>query len=285
MPLGRSRKPAQDGAGRQATELNAIFGHFAAARYDRDGKLTWCNDAFAQFFGSDAQSMVGKPHSDQVWPDYVDRPDYEALWQDLVAGEGYTERVSRRGAGDAMLWLETNMIPLKDDAGQVTEILELATDVTFQMLRSIDSAVQFEALDKTQAIIQFEADGTIAHANSAFCGAMGHALEDLVGKHHRIFCDDDYVASQDYAEFWEILNSGTPHVGEYLRYTRTGEEIYLNASYIPVVDRKGKVVKVVKFATAVTDRRQALDSIGRALSDLSKGDLSATPGCALRTGL
>jgi methyl-accepting chemotaxis protein len=128
----------------------------------------------------------------------------------------------------------------------VTEKLKLEEEVEAKNLL-------FSALSKSQANIEFKLDGTVVSANDNFVKALGYnKAEDIVGKHHSIFCEKNYVASQAYKDFWNKLNRGEFEQGEFMRITKDGKEIWINASYNPVFDANGKVIKVVKFASDIT---------------------------------
>ena len=127
------------------------------------------------------------------------------------------------------------------------------------------------ALNRVQAVIEFELDGTILHANDNFLNVLGYTLADVQGKHHRMFCPPEYANSDEYAQFWHKLGQGQFDAGEYKRVTRDGREIWLNASYNPIFDAEGRPFKVVKFASDVTaiKRRNAeyeskVSAIGKA---------------------
>jgi methyl-accepting chemotaxis protein len=109
----------------------------------------------------------------------------------------------------------------------------------------------FDAISRSQAIIEFDTTGIILDANENFCQALGYSLSEIKGKHHRMFCEADYVASAEYRNFWTNLATGHFDSGEYKRLTKTGQEIWIQASYNPVL-RGGKPYKVVKFASDIT---------------------------------
>ena len=118
-----------------------------------------------------------------------------------------------------------------------------------------EGEAKLEAMNRSQAIIEFELDGTIITANENFCSAVGYALDDIIGRHHSIFVDREHAASAEYKNFWEKLRAGEFSAGEYQRFGRDGREIWINASYNPVFDQHGEVVKVVKFATDITEEK------------------------------
>jgi methyl-accepting chemotaxis protein len=133
-----------------------------------------------------------------------------------------------------------------------------------------DMAAITQALDKSQAIIEFKPDGTILTANANFLGAVGYALEEIKGKHHRMFVEPNYGQSPEYANFWKLLAAGEYQAAEFRRFGKGGKEIWIQASYNPLKDARGKVYKVVKYATDITankfqsaDYEGQLSAIGR----------------------
>lgn len=130
------------------------------------------------------------------------------------------------------------------------------------------------ALDRVQAVIWFDLDGNILQANQNFCDAMGYAEADVIGRHHSMFAEKTYTDSQAYKDFWKKLRSGEVHEGEFDRVKNGGEKIVLRAYYNPVFDQNGKPVKVVKFATDITSKKNALNSLIEKLGLLSEGNLT-----------
>ncbi len=114
---------------------------------------------------------------------------------------------------------------------------------------------QLDAIKRSQAVIEFELDGTIIWANENFLGAMGYTLEEIRGQHHRMFVEPAYASSDEYRSFWESLRNGEYQSAEYMRFAKGGREIWIQASYNPIFNKAGKPVKVVKFATDITARK------------------------------
>ena len=120
------------------------------------------------------------------------------------------------------------------------------------------------ALNRVQAVIEFELDGTILHANDNFLRVIGYTLAEVQGKHHAIFCDPEYVKTAEYGDFWAKLGRGEFDQGEYKRRARDGREVWINASYNPILDADGKPYKVIKFATDITaSKRRNADYEGK----------------------
>jgi methyl-accepting chemotaxis protein len=160
--------------------------------------------------------------------------------------------------------------PLKQGAKTVGFVVEWA-DAKARLL-NLDYAAQIAAISRSQAIIEFSVDGTIMGANENFLKLMGYSLQELVGKHHSVFVDREFVASNDYKEFWTALREGRYQSSEFKRITKSGKEVIISASYNPILDIHGKVVKVVKFATDVTARVRTVSSLGDSLKRLCSGD-------------
>ena len=123
------------------------------------------------------------------------------------------------------------------------------------------------AISRAQAMIEFELDGTILTANDNFLAVTGYALEEIRGKHHRMFCDPDYVRSGEYKAFWADLAAGNFAAAQYRRFGKNGKEVWINASYNPILDAKGKPFKVVKFATDITAQKAVEQNVSRIASD------------------
>ncbi|HEY1065525.1 MAG TPA: PAS domain-containing protein, partial [Pirellulales bacterium] len=135
---------------------------------------------------------------------------------------------------------------------------------------SVDMLGQLNAINKVMAVIEFELDGTILKANDNFLNALGYSLEEIEGRHHRMFCEPSYTQSNDYRAFWENLARGEFQAGEFKRIGKGGKEIWIQASYNPIFDAAGKPFKVVKYATDVTPAKmQSADFQGQ-LAAISK---------------
>jgi methyl-accepting chemotaxis protein len=121
---------------------------------------------------------------------------------------------------------------------------------------SLSERAKLDAIDRSQAVIEFRIDGTIVDANGNFLKTMGFSLAEIVGRHHRMFVDPVEAQSADYASFWEALGRGEFQAREYRRIAKGGREVWLQASYNPVLDRKGQAVGVIKFATDITAQKK-----------------------------
>ena len=116
--------------------------------------------------------------------------------------------------------------------------------------------------------------GEIITANENFCSALGYGLDEIKGRHHRMFVEPGMVSSNEYREFWERLGRGEFQAAEYLRLGKGGREVWIQASYNPILDMNGKPFKVVKYATDITGRKAAVNMLGAGLGKLAEGDLT-----------
>jgi methyl-accepting chemotaxis protein len=161
--------------------------------------------------------------------------------------------------------------PLMDGDRRVGFVVEWTNAA--ERLQNVDYTAQIDAIGRAQAIIEFTLDGTIVNANRNFLDAMGYTLEEVRGKHHRMFCEPDYRDSADYAKFWQTLSRGEFVAAEFKRVSKDGRSVVIQGAYNPILDSNGKVVKVVKFATDVTKRVEAVNDVAEALTALAGGDL------------
>ncbi|NNH85997.1 PAS domain-containing methyl-accepting chemotaxis protein [Rhizobium laguerreae] len=145
-----------------------------------------------------------------------------------------------------------------------------------ERLQNLDYQGQMAAISRVQGIIEFTMEGEIVTANDNFLKTLGYRLDEIKGRNHSMLVDPGYAQSQEYKEFWAVLRRGEFQAAEFTRYGKNGKVAVINASYNPILDAKGKVTKVVKFATDVTERVQAVNAIGAALARLAQGDLSFT---------
>jgi methyl-accepting chemotaxis protein len=139
---------------------------------------------------------------------------------------------------------------VRNAGGKVVKVVKLAQDVTLKTQK------MKEALDRTQAVISFELDGTVIEANEPFLQVMGYRLGEIKGKHHRMFVKPEYAGSKDYENFWAMLRNGQFQAGEFCRVAKNGSEVWIRASYNPEYDHKGKPFRVTKYAVDITHEKE-----------------------------
>jgi len=238
----------------------------AVIEFDLDGRVITANEIFLQTFGYTADEIIGQHHRMFCEADYAASPDYAEFWSKLSRGEFHTAEFKRLAKGNRPIWLRASYNPVFDDAGKVIRVIKFATDVSAEKLKNAEYEGKMQAIDRVQAVIEFELDGTVITANENFLRIFGYKLADVVGQHHRIFCEPGYSESPDYAQFWQKLGRGEFDCGEFKRIGKDGRDIWLQASYNPILDAEGKPLKVVKFASDIT---QEMEKRSLALLEMS----------------
>ncbi len=224
----------------------------AVIEFELDGTILHANDNFLKTVGYTAEEVIGKHHAMFCDPVYAASPAYKTFWAKLASGEFDRADYKRLAKGGREVWINASYNPIFDEHGKPYKVIKFATDITRQTMANADFEGKINAVSKSQAMIEFNLDGTIVTANQNFLDTMGVTLADITGKHHRMFCSAEVAASGEYAAFWDKLRAGQFDSGEYKRVAPGGREVWLNASYNPIFDAEGKPFKVVKFATDVT---------------------------------
>ena len=253
-------------------QIEAIGRSQAVIEFDMDGTIRMANENFLGAMGYTLAEVQGRHHRIFVDEQYGQSAEYREFWAKLNRGEYSAAEYKRLGKGGREVWIQASYNPILDDSGRPYKVIKFATDITEQKLRNADFEGQVEAIRKSQAVIEFDMDGTIRTANEGFLGAMGYTLDEVRGRHHSMFVDDAYRTSPEYKEFWAKLNRGEFTAAEFKRFGKGGREVWIQASYNPILDPNGRPYKVVKFATDVTERvrlQQAADEQHRRTRELT----------------
>jgi len=239
-------------------ELQAIHSALnraqAVIEFTLDGYITHANENFLDVMGYHLEEVVGQHHSMFCEPSFEQSAAYVDFWADLASGKVERAEYKRIGKNGREVWINASYNPVLDAEGRVHKIVKFATDVTAEKARTAELAGLVNAMQKAQAVVEFDMEGLLVNANENFLGLMGYAIEDVRGEHHRVFCDDDYAASLAYRKFWQKLNRGEFDCGRYRRLGNNGKVVWIQATYNPILDLNGKPVKVVKFATDITEQ-------------------------------
>ena len=230
----------------------AMYKSQAVIEFQLDGTIITANENFLNTVGYSIDEIVGQHH--QIFCDkvYTTSPEYKKFWNDLANGEFSSGQYKRFGKNGEEIWIQASYNPILDAEGKPFKVVKFATNITDEKIRNSDYEAQLSAIDKSQAVIEFDLAGNILAANQNFLDTVGYTFDEIKGKHHRIFCDPSYASSSDYLQFWTKLNNGEFDQGEYQRIGKGGQEIWIQASYNPILDLNGKPKKVVKYATDLT---------------------------------
>ncbi|HCD83704.1 MAG TPA: chemotaxis protein, partial [Agrobacterium sp.] len=255
--------------------LDALSRSQAIIEFDLTGKILKANDNFCKAIGYQEAEIVGRSHSMFLSPDDAASAEYKTFWAKLSRGEYDQGQYRRRAKNGDDIWIEASYNPVFR-FGKPYKVVKIATDITSIKRKSAEDDGKLAALSRAQAMIEFTPDGKILSANENFLAALGYTAEEIVGKHHSMFCEQAYAQSQDYRSFWDELRTGRFSSGQFKRLGKDGKRVFIQASYNPILDDRGHVFKVVKFAFDVTDRMHAVEELGAALERLSQCNIRVT---------
>lgn len=251
-------------------KVEAIGKSEAVIEFALDGTVLTANDNFLELLGYSLDEVAGQHHRIFVEARERDSADYSEFWKKLNRGEFDAGEYKRIGKNGKEVWIRATYNPIVDARGHVCKVVKFATDITRQKLSEADNAGKIEAINKSQAVIEFQLDGTIIHANENFLRTLGYTLDEIRGKHHSLFVEAAYKQSPEYREFWAKLKRGEFDAGEYKRIGKNNREVWIQATYNPVLDAEGKVSKVVKFATDITEQKELQQMIATVMADTSR---------------
>lgn len=250
--------------------LDAINKAQAVIEFSLDGTIQDANKNFLDAMGYTLDEIRGQHHALFVEPAYRVSPEYKMFWEKLGRGEFDTGQYKRIAKGGREVWIQASYNPIFDGSGKPFKVVKFATDITRQKLQNSDYEGQIAAISKSQAVIEFTLDGKILAANENFLKALGYSLDEVKGQHHAIFVDPAYRQSTEYKMFWEKLGRGEFDAGQYKRIAKNGSEIWIQASYNPILDFNGHPCKVVKYATDITASVKASQALQQAVAQVQR---------------
>lgn len=261
-------------AGEPHAIIKALGVSQAIIEFAPDGTILTANANFLSAVGYTLDEIKDRHHRMFVLESEQSTPEYQKFWTTLARGQAQSCEYLRIGKGGKEIWIQASYNPIRDSSGRVTKVIKFATDVTAQKLRSADYEGQLQAIGKSHAVIEFHLDGTIIVANANFLSALGYTLDEIRGRHHRMFVAPEERSGASYREFWAALARGDYQAGEFRRIGNGGREVWIQASYNPIFDYCGRPFKVVKYATDITkdvERRHKKSEIQRAIdSDINR---------------
>ena len=247
---------------------------WASIEFEPDGTILEANDNFLNTLGYSSNEIVGKHHSIFCESDYAKSKEYSNFWKDLANGDIKTGEFKRIGKDENDVWINASYTPIKDKKGKIFKVIKIASNIS-DMIRARERGEAMEsAVNSGWASIEFKPDGTILEANNNFLEALGYSSNEVIGKHHSMFCEVDYVKSKEYNDFWKDLANGVIQAGEFKRIEKNGNDVWINASYTPIKDEKGKVSKIIKIAVNISDIKLPVLEVSEMLQAISEGDLT-----------
>jgi len=272
-------------------QVKALHRVQAVIEFHLDGTIVHANDNFLQTLGYTLEEIQGRHHAMFVDAEYAKSREYQDFWANLGRGEFNAGQYRRIGKGGREIWIQASYNPVFDSDGRPYKVVKFATDITAQKFQASDFAGQLAAINKSQAVIEFDLEGRILAANENFLAAMGYALEEVRGQHHSMFAEPEHHQSAEYQAFWAKLGRGEYDAGQYRRLGKGGREVWIQASYNPIYDMNGRPFKVVKYATDITAQvrdtlalQQAVAQTREVVAAAQAGDLTGHVATQDKTG-
>jgi methyl-accepting chemotaxis protein len=260
--------------------------------FSLDGRILHANDNFVATLGYPLEEIVGQHHRMFCDQAFAESPEYSAFWTGLARGEPYSGQFRRRHKSGRDVWINASYNPVFGPDGKPVKVIKYATDITQQKVISTEARGKLDALGRSQAVIEFDLRGNVIAVNENFLRTMGYTEDEVVGQHHSMFCDGALVKSAAYRHFWANLAQGQFQTGRFRRRGKHDADIWIQATYNPILDLNGKPYKVVKFAMDVTEQvhREELVSakvkaISTVLAGLSESIEEISEGARRSAGL
>jgi methyl-accepting chemotaxis protein len=253
----------------QSEKIAAISRSHAMIEFDVEGNIIWANDNFLTISGYELDALQGRHHRILCDSETAASPEYAAFWEALGRGEHVSGEFKRRARDGSDFWLQASYNPILNADSKPFKVCEIASDITQAKMFASEFQAKVAAIGRALAVIEFDIDGKILSANDHFLATMGYSLREVIGQHHSIFCSPDYVRTRDYADFWLKLNRGEHHSGRFHRVAKYDRDVWIQATYNPVFNLRGEIIRIVKYAFDVTDQVQLESEIAARSGDLS----------------
>lgn len=249
----------------------AINSAWAYIEFSPDGNVLDANTSFLETMGYQLDEIKSRHHSIFCDSSYSSSEEYRIFWDKLKSGQVIGGEFPRLSKIKDVKVLSASYMPITDESGRVQKVVKIAKDVTDMVKGRTEAKWIMSAVDTGWAMIEFDPKGIILSANPNFIKVMGYSqLSEIQGRHHRIFCSAEYTDSSEYQQFWKDLSEGKQSTGQYERVKKDGDSVWLYASYTPVRNEFGEVMKVVKIASDVSHTVKEK----RALNELVKNKIS-----------
>jgi methyl-accepting chemotaxis protein len=240
--------------------LSGINATMATIEFKPDGTILTANENFLKVMKYSLSDIKGQHHRKFVPKEILESEEYKTFWKRLASGESLTGIFKRISAAGDTVWLNAIYNPILNATGEVIKVVKFATDITAQQEMLAEIKGVLNGINSTMATIEFKPDGTILSANEKFLRTMKYSLHEIKGQHHRKFVPAEILDSEEYKTFWKRLASRESLTGIFKRISATGDTVWLNAIYNPILNANGEVTKVVKFATDITAEQERINN-------------------------
>ena len=264
---------------RDRLKVAALERVYATAEIDLEGKMMEANDNFLTLSGMKPTDMMLSNHSIMCPSDGTGAAGSE-FWSTLLRDRQATGVFSRNTLNGQEIWINALYAVLNDDTGSAERVFLFAEDVTERQQRQADLTGKWDAINNSQAVVEYDVDGRVLSANDGFLKLVGYSLREIVGQHHSMFFTPDYIQTEEYRDFWFSLGKGEKRAGRYHQIGRFDRDMYVQADYNPVSDAHGNVVRIVEYAVDVTEHvtleREMSEKSKEILGELQRASTTST---------
>lgn len=279
--------------------FDAVDANHSIIEYDTKGNIITANAFFLKTMNfKNIDEIKGKHDSIFIEPSYASTQEYIDFWRELGAGKVFNGEFKRITNNGDVAYLEAVYTPVRDEMGRILKIINIATNRSDKVkvreqtrqateimkaqseelkaqeekLRQNMEEMQrnsanmkgiLDAIDGAYAYIEFDVTGNIITANENFLKTTGYTLDEIKGRHHRMFVDKNFAISSEYSNMWLDLVNGKMYNGQFLHFIKSGEEVWFQAVYSPVRDASGMIVKIIEIASDITSQKQILDEVNK----------------------
>ena len=242
---------------------------------DKKGDILSVNEKFLEVSKYPKNELIGQGHNTTRHPD-MPKAVFKEMWQTIGRGDIFRGMVKNRAKDGTPYYVDAVIAPILGENGKPMKYLGVRYDITEAEIERQNARGILGAIDASYAYIEFDLGGQVLHANANFLNTLGYTLDEVKGRHHRMFCDAAVVNSPAYAQFWQNLNAGQPQKDVFKRVSKSGQEVWIQAVYAPVKDEMGRVAKIVKIATDVTAQVVAARMLEQAVEQAQQVTTAAT---------
>lgn len=244
---------------------------------DLKGDIVSINDKFTEVSKYSRDELIGRPHNTTRHPD-MSKETFKQVWSTIGRGGTFRGVIKNRAKDGTPYYVDAVIAPFLGENGKPTKYLGVRYDITVQEIERQNAKGVLDAIDETFSYVEFDLAGNVLHANKNFLTSMEYPLDEIKGRHHRMFVDSAQSNLPEYAQFWTDLNMGKPQKNVYKRITKSRKEIWIQAVYAPVKDEMGRIFKLVKIATDVTEQVNAANMLKEAVEQAQQVTTAAKNG-------
>lgn len=249
--------------------LDAINRTQAVIEFDLLGHVLNANQNFLDAMGYKLDEIVGRHHRMFCTEEYAKSEQYHLLWMRLADGQPDSGEYMRLHRSKREVWLQASYNPVLDEHGKPIKIIKFATDITAQKMSHAEIKGKLDAIRRSQAVIEFDLHGNVLAANNNFLRTLGYVEDEVIGQHHSMFCDKELIKTQAYRNLWANLALGEFQSGRFKRKGKHDADVWIQATYNPILDANGKPFKVVKFAMDISEQVQREELLATKVTEIS----------------